>query len=414
MQTNNLKGLSLVAAAALIASSANAAEQIKESYHPVVNGSPVTLMKDNLITQKLGGRMLNLDIWAGEFITFDNNIFNSRTNEEDDTILSTAAGLLLQAGERGLWDVRIESQIQRNNYSDHSTYNGTEGFFRVRGERDFSPALKGRVSAGYDKSYDTIRNVDGIFDLERYNAGAGVTVAPSPFFTIDADYRWFGQRRDHYRTDTEYDEHAFTIRPSYAITPNTKVYVQGAFISTNVLENHYNDANTWSLVGGAAWHYEDSAQVFGEVGVMTMDFDSNGTVTDHRGDSVTRPTARAGGWLALNEDVKVGAEASYTVGIGAVTTSSEQSSYVEITRVAVNAEYSPGAGRFTVKLTPFWTHNSPSQNTSFREYGATLGVTYSLIDWFNMSAGYRYLNTKYSDESSYDRHAFMLGLAATF
>ena len=55
-------------ALALAATAVNAAEQVKESYHPTVNGSPVTLMKDNLITQKLGGRLVNLDVYAGEVI----------------------------------------------------------------------------------------------------------------------------------------------------------------------------------------------------------------------------------------------------------------------------------------------------------------------------------------------------------
>jgi hypothetical protein len=36
-----------------------------------------------------------------------------------------------------------------------------------------------------------------------------------------------------------------------------------------------------------------------------------------------------------------------------------------------------------------------------------------VFDWLNVSAGYRYTNTKYKNDSSYDRQQFMLGAAIT-
>ena len=140
-----------LAAAAL---SVQAAEQVKEAYHPTVNGSPVTLIKDNLITQKLGGRVVNLDVYAGEFIRYDSNIYGSENNKVDDTVFTTAAGALLQAGEKDRWNARVEGQALYNAYASHDEYNGTEGFVRGEGAFVVSPALTLRGKAGYSRNND--------------------------------------------------------------------------------------------------------------------------------------------------------------------------------------------------------------------------------------------------------------------
>ena len=88
-------------------------------------------------------------------------------------------------------------------------------------------------------------------------------------------------------------------------------------------------------------------------------------------------------------------------------------SYIDTVRVQAGVMYSPGAGRFTATATPYYTYNKPSNDEKYREFGVTLGTTYCVEDWLNVSAGYRFTNTKYEDASSYDRHAVMLGLALT-
>lgn len=414
---SSFRGLTAVAAAVLALCSVSAsAEQIKEGVHPQVNGSPVTLMKDNLITQALGGRVVNLDVWAGEFIRYDNNIFNTSKDKESDVIYSTAAGLLLQAGEDKLWKTKLEAQAQYNKYGDNSEYDGVEGFMHFDSSLDFSPALTGRVNFGYDKSYDNVRDQKDIYDTMIYTAGTGVTVRPTEFFGIDVDYRYLGQRRDQTELKyTEYDEHGFIVRPSFALTPNTSLYVQGSYLMVDSKGNWYGDVDTTGLVAGASWAYRDTANLYAELGAVHMSFDEvNHTGIDENGGSITKASFRLGGKLALNADTSISGQLSYAPSVGATTTSSKNSAYVESWRLSATAQYSPGAGRLTVQATPFWSHYSPSNNVSYREFGATLGTAYCITDWLNVSAGYRYTNTKYSDASSYDRHQLTVGIAGTF
>ena len=117
----------------------------------------------------------------------------------------------------------------------------------------------------------------------------------------------------------------------------------------------------------------------------------------------------------ISTDWKLNGEISYAPQVGATTTSARNSAYVKSLTVAGGVLYSPGAGRFTAKFTPYVSNTKPSNsmNEEFREYGATLGLSYSVFDWLNVSAGYRYTNTKYKNDSSYDRQQFMLGAAIT-
>jgi hypothetical protein len=404
---------------ALTAVGSAAAEDIKESVYPSVNGSPVTLMNQNLITQKLGGRLLNLDIWAGEFIRHDDNVFNTKSEKKSDTIYTTAAGFLLQAKQAEQWSLKAEGQFQRNNYKSLKAYNGNEGFFHANGSYTFSPALTARLSAGYDRSYDRVREEKDIYSNSQYRAGAGVTISPSPFFDLDADYRFFAQRRKQDLVKyTEYDDHTFALRPSYKITPNTKVYFEASVSKVDTKGNWYTDSTNYGGVFGLAWQYRDTATLYGEAGVVSMHFDNNsnaGSQLDYQDKSKTLPKVRVGGTLAISTDWKLNGEISYAPQVGATTTSARNSAYVKSLTVAGGVLYSPGAGRFTAKFTPYVSNTKPSNsmNEEFREYGATLGLSYSVFDWLNVSAGYRYTNTKYKNDSSYDRQQFMLGAAIT-
>lgn len=403
-------------ALALAATAVNAAEQVKESYHPTVNGSPVTLMKDNLITQKLGGRLVNLDVYAGEFIRYDSNIYGSETKKEHSTIFTTAAGALLQAEDKDRWSARVEAQALENVYNNHSEYNGMEGYLHAQGSLVISPALTVRAGANYDRTNDNSRTAEDVFHTTHYSAGVGATVAPSPFFAMDMDYKRAGVRRDKDYDEYEYDADSFTLRPSYAVTDNTRLYVQAAYEMADARGGRFHDTDTLTGVVGAAWTYRDTARLYGEVGAAYLDIDSNGSAdVDYAGDTKTRPVARVGGELALTADTKVTGAVSYAPSISATSTNARQSSYIDTVRVAAGVLYSPGAGRFTATATPYYTYNKPSNsvNAKYREFGVTLGTTYCVEDWLNVSAGYRFTNTKYEDASSYDRHAVMLGLALT-
>ncbi len=410
-------GLARVAGAVILAALAGAAlsaEQVKEDYHPNVNGSPVTLIKDNVISQMLGGRTTNLDLWAGEFVRYDNNIYNT-SSDTSDVVLTTAAGAYFQTGEKGAWNAEIVGQALYNVYTDHSDYNGYEGLLHAKGSIVISPAMEIHANLGYDRTYDNVRNIKDIYDNDFYTAGAGVSLMPTPYLKIDVDYGYAGQRRDSALDYAEYDEHSINVKPSFAVTDNTSIYLRVSEILVNSKGGWYGDATMTNAVFGTAWRYRDAGRIYGEVGLTYMDFDKAGSTTiDYQDESKTRPSIKFGAEFAINADWKVGADVSYAPQVGATTTSSKDSAYVDRFMLAAHAAYSPGAGRFTLMLTPFWSDVDPSNNVAYREWGGTFGATYCFQDWINGSFGYRYTNTKYDDASSYDRHVVMAGLAITF
>lgn len=406
-----------------------AAEQIKESYHPQVNGSPVTLIKDNLITQKLGGRLVNLDVWAGEFIRHDDNIFGQADNQVSDTIYTTAVGFHMQAEDKDRWKVVTTGQLQRNHYSSNHEYSGFEGFFHSQGSIDFSPALSARFVANVDKTYDNVRGERDIFGLTQYAVGVGTSVRPSPFFALDLDYRFYAQRRESgYLEYQQYDEHTVSARPVYAITPNTSIYTQLTYAKalpkmgdlSGVTKNlgdygrNFTDTESLTWVAGFGWRLREDAKFYGEAGLIHMSFGDNGLTAADPSGSTTRPNVRIGGDIALNSDWKVGFETAYTTTVSAVTTNAATSKYIRSLRLVSKVTYSPGAGRFTTIVTPYYAKNRPSYNTNYTELGIGIGATYCIKDWVNVSAGYRYARVEYADGVEYGRNTATLGVAITF
>ncbi|MCQ2444062.1 MAG: outer membrane beta-barrel protein [Mailhella sp.] len=397
---------------------ASAADQVKESYYPSVNGSPITLYKDNYLTQKLGGRATNFDIWVGEFAKYDSNIFNSKGHKEDDFVFSTAAGFKFETENTGVWKFRIEGQGQHNAYIDHTEFNGGEGYLKADGSIDFSPALTVRAKAGYTYDYDTDVIVNDHVGMHRYNAGAGVTLRPSPFAGMDIDYTFSGQNRDKNRYSyQDLVENGINLRPYWEMTPNTTIYAKlGAFLTTHA-KDYYNDSMAYTAALGLSWKYKDTAKAFVEAGVKFMDFDDNGAIArrmTNSTDSVTRPTLLLGGDMALNADWRAGLNFGYAPVVSAMSMIAQMSNYMDRYMTSLFLQYSPGAGRLAAKLTPYWSHNEPNANQSYDEYGAHIGIAYSFTEWFNVSAGYKYSVLDYSRTGSRNRSQLTLGFAATF
>lgn len=413
MKAQQIKAFILGVGCLALSAMPAAAEQIKDSYHPTVNGSLVTLIKDNSLTQKLGGRLIDMDVWAGEFIEFDDNLFNTRTDQRDDVIFSTAAGLLIQGKQEEAWDFRVEGQTQYNSYAEYDEYDGFEGFFRSQGSIEIAPALSVRALFNYDRTYDNIRGVQDIYAKNTFTTGAGVTVSPSPYMDVDLDYTFYTLRRnDEAVKDQEYNEHNAVLRPSYKVTPNTTAYAQFGAGTIDPLNDVMNGADQYATALGLSWAYKDTATLVAELGYKHMEFDTQGTIKGD--DSHGSVTGRLSASYGFTTDWTTGLELSYAPAYGGISTSASNSNYVDRTMFSGFLTYSPGAGRFTASLKPFYTYNDPSNNDTYVECGANLGVSYVVTDWFNVNAGYTYSVTDYEGQGAYDRNTVSLGVAVTF
>lgn len=412
----NMKKITVAVLAASLCGTVVAAEQIKDSYHPSVNGSPITLMKDNLITQQLGGRWLDVDVWAGDFVKFDDNLFGN-TAKEDDIINSVAAGFKAEGSDAEAWELRLEGQIQHNDYKNFSEFDGEEGYFRANGKLNLSPALSLNGGLSYDSTLDNDYGANNVNDLYRVNkigATAGVTVKPTEYLGVDVNYGYFNQRRDDVTELQDYDENSLSARVYHSYSDNLTVYTQANYAKAEPKgKNLHPTTDSYAGNLGLAWRYMDAASAFAEIGVKYMDFDIEQGWADQTSD-VTRATFRAGTDFDLNADWKLGANFSWGPSVGSMSSSSTASNYNDQVALSASAMYSPGEGRLTVKASPYYNLTDPSNNEKYTETGMALGVSYSVTDMLNVSAGYRYSYTNYDVSSDFSRNIVTLGVAGTF
>lgn len=412
----NMKKITVAVLAASLCGTVVAAEQIKDSYHPSVNGSPITLMKDNLITQQLGGRWLDVDVWAGDFVKFDDNLFGN-TAKEDDIINSVAAGFKAEGSDAEAWELRLEGQIQHNDYKNFSEFDGEEGYFRANGKLNLSPALSLNGGLSYDSTLDNDYGANNVNDLYRVNkigATAGVTVKPTEYLGVDVNYGYFNQRRDDVTELQDYDENSLSARVYHSYSDNLTVYTQANYAKAEPKgKNLHPTTDSYAGNLGLAWRYMDAASAFAEIGVKYMDFDIEQGWADQTSD-VTRATFHAGTDFDLNADWKLRANFVWGPSVGSMSSSSTASNYNDQVGLSASAIYSPGEGRLTVKASPYYNLTDPSNNEKYTETGMALGVSYSVTDMLNVSAGYRYSYTNYDVSSDFSRNIVTLGVAGTF
>lgn len=412
----NMKKITVAVLAASLCGTVVAAEQIKDSYHPSVNGSPITLMKDNLITQQLGGRWLDVDVWAGDFVKFDDNLFGNNA-KEDDIINSVAAGFKAEGSDAEAWELRLEGQIQHNDYKNFSEFDGEEGYFRANGKLNLSPALSLNGGLSYDSTLDNDYGANNVNDLYRVNkigATAGVTVKPTEYLGVDVNYGYFNQRRDDVTELQDYDENSLSARVYHSYSDSLTVYTQANYAKAEPKgKNLHPTTDSYAGNLGLAWRYMDAASAFAEIGVKYMDFDIEQGWADQTSD-VTRATFHAGTDFDLNADWKLRANFAWGPSVGSMSSSSTASNYNDQVGLSASAIYSPGEGRLTVKASPYYNLTDPSNNEKYTETGMALGVSYSVTDMLNVSAGYRYSYTNYDVSSDFSRNIVTLGVAGTF
>lgn len=391
---------------------AASAERWLESYRPSIQGAPVALLKRNPLTQSLGGRVLDVDVWAGQTVRYDDNIYQTAKDSRSDVVNSTAIGVKLQGEQRDAWKLWLEGQLQYHSFVKHTEHNGAEGYFRSWASADVSPALALRVSAEGDRTYGTLRHEQTISPLNRYAVSAGTVLRPSPFAGISFDYRYTAQRHDLKRLERQdYDEHALLVRPYHAVTPYTTVFVQAVLAQALPRTDWYGDSLASSLTLGMEWAFRDAARVQLEAGVTHISFDSGRSV-DSTAD-LTRPILRLRTEFALAEEWKAGLRLSSQPVIGATSSDAMDSRWIDRVQVSSFLCWSPDEG-FSVTVAPFFRDSEPSRNAGYVEYGTVVSMSRCLTDWCSTSFGWRWSVIDYSDQQAYDRNQITVGVAAAF
>lgn len=384
-----------------------AADDFMPSYNsaPILTGLADTLDMDNI----------KVNMWAGEFISHESNLFNTKGDQVQDTSANTVVGASLVGGVEKVWSLNVTTQLEQTTYFNRSDYDGLEGYISAKGTATFSPALSVRSLIKYANTSDYIRNVEDIYQKHALTFGLGTTLSPSPFMDMDVDYTYYTIRRtDEPVKDQEYNEHTIALRPSYAISPFLRAFVQLALTETDPLSNAMNESTSYSASVGLAWAYKDTGSISASVGYKYMDFSSGGTeITDTNSD-YAKMTANLSASSALDVNWSAGLNISYAPTYGGSDTSASNSNSIEAYNSSAFIQYKSVAGHFVAKLSPYYNYSVPSADDSYAKYGVGLGVGYEVYEWLKLSAGYTFAVTNYEGESAYSSSTFTFGAAITY
>ncbi|WP_446423932.1 hypothetical protein [Mailhella sp.] len=384
----------------------SAAERLTESFRPSVDGVPLTLA--------LGGRLLDLDVWAVQALRWDDNIYQSAEFRTEDLIRTTGAGFKLAGEERGLWKIRFDGQLEYHSFTDHPCHNGAEGYLRSQVSAQLSPALGLRLAAEAERQYDTMRHEQSISPVDRCSVSGDLVLRPSPYAGLEAGYRCSVQRHDISRMGRQdYDEHTLTLRPYHELSPYTTLYALASLSQNLPCTDWTGRSLASSLSLGLQWACRDAARVSAELGLMHMSFEDGGQ-TAQPDSGVTRPVLRLSAELALDHAWTAGLELSSRPTVGAVSSNAVRSRWIDRILCTAFLGYAPGEGRFMARLSPFFRRGEPSCDAGWREYGFTLGLSWGLAAWCRASVGWRCFVIDYSDQRPYGRNQITVGLGAAF
>lgn len=372
---------------------------------PILTGLADTLDMDNI----------KVNFWLGEFMTYESNLFNTKENQAKDTSLNTVVGANIVGGVEKVWSLNVTTQLEQTTYLTRSDYDGLEGSISAKGSATFSPALSVRSVVQYANTSDYIRDEEDIYQKHAFTLGFGTTLSPSPFMNMDVDYTYYTVRRnDEPVKDQEYNEHTIALRPSYAISPFLRAFVQLALTETDPLSNAMNESTSYSASLGLSWAYKDTGNITASLGYKYMDFGSGGTeITDSKSDTASM-TASLSASSELDINWSAGLNVGYAPTYGGSDTSASKSNSIESYTSSAYLQYKSGSGHFFAKFSPYYNYSEPSADDNYAKYGVGLGLGYEVYEWLKLSGGYSFAVTDYEGESPYSSSTFTFGVAVTF
>ena len=414
-------GLCLAApvwAAADRADTANAAVGILEPALPFYAGIPIPLQLDNAITQALGGRALNLDLYGGEFLTIDDNIFGSSQRRKHDAIWTSMGGLKMRY-TTDEYNYGVAGQLMWHEFDKYGDESDWEGNIGGDVALTLSPAVALRAYGTTARtSIPRGPDLPGVEQRDDYTAGAVLTLLPTDSFGVDIGYDYYTKdNRENGAAAQEYYDQAAWVKPAYALTDNAQVYVR---LTEGWVRYDANpvisDGEYTEGVLGYFWKYRDTMSLNIEGGIQHREYDPA-----RRGieiDDVTGQVIRGNGVYAFSREWAVGASVVHQPGeasddeegrIGAV-----RSNYVVRTSWSPYLQYRPTA-RLRCLVGPSWTHGNPENGPSYDVRGLSLSVSYAFTDWLSAGASYTYGKTEYdTGGNSRSRNRVNLGLMLMF
>jgi hypothetical protein len=406
------KTVALASVLALSASPLAAPSDVFESPSPQYKSIEMLLLKDNVLTQNFGAANARMHVYAGPFITFDNNIY-LQEDEQSDTITSIISGVEGIFMQEETYQLSLGAQYRDHDYARHDE-DSSEYTFNPDLLLIFNDMVQLRLTGAFSKTVSPLDDQGVALAPTRVQSktaggGAVLTLTPSEIMTVDMGYSIRAkQYADAANNGIEYTQNQVFVNPKYILSGKTNVGVKLTYGTIDYRYNVNNESDYLDL--RATMEYNPTAKLTfnATAGAMDRDYDEDGLNPDD--DDFTGFVASAGLSYDWTDKWTFGGMVLRDV----FEDPSATSNFYEYTRLALTAAYAP-VTPLKLNGTLFYDMVEPNVGDDSDRTGASVSATWALTEFVGLGAAYEY-KTKDSDANNadYDSSVATLGLWVSF
>ncbi len=386
----------------------NADEEIFEKDGPELEDVEMRLWRKSFISDRVGTADDRVHVYAGGFVTFDDNVYLSNNDEQNDTIWTRVGGVDMRFEREERYGVKLAGEWRYYDYADRNDQDHTEYNVNPELYLEFNPMLNLTLEGAFSKTQAPV-DVTTVARVENHTNGGGANlqIKPSDIWGVDLDW---DIKEIHYKKGAfrslEYIQNTVSVAPFYMLTEKTKLGAKITHGTTDYEHKLHNEAEWLEGQLSATYLPTEKLALYGSFGYQSREYDHSGTNPDDADFGGLVMTMAA--MYDLNEAWKFGGT------IARMPMESSAGNFNAYNRISVDATYTPITPlQFTAEF--FAEHVDESDTKDSERYGFTVAGTWSLCDFAGTGISYKYRN-KDSDalDADYSSNVVSLGLWLTF
>ena len=375
---------------------------------PEFNGIEIPTLKFNKLSEVIGDNRVDADVYLGQYLIFDDNIYKSGSNKVSDEIHATVVGASIMFSEEDLYDVTLSTQFRN---LDYHVADSDEFFYDLdlTGNFKINEMLKTGFSVGLNQADESEGPGEEASSLTQY-ASAYLDITPTEQFGLylsvkgtDLDNKVTADKSD------DYISHELSAMP-YLKFETGKIGLRYTYGQKNFDRDLQSDAlwNEYAIVFEK--QLSEKISLDGEFGYHMRTYKSKSSASRADGDNSWQGFVGALGVnYDMTEKLSLNARYAHTIGDGSTI-----SNYVRADRISLGAVYTP-ITELKLKAGTYMEKSMESNGEDYDMYGASLSATYSLNEYFALGASYS-LEKKDSAfvNDDYINNVITIGVSASF
>ncbi len=384
-----------------------------EERPPVFRGLELQVPKSSFLTREFGTRSDRLHVYAGQFVTVDDNIYLRSDDETGDNIFTTLGGLILRF-ERPTIQGSVDAEVRYENYDRHDEDN-TEYDIYPSFSVDLTERLELDVTAGFERSTGPLDElgaqiVEDQITSSTYSGEADLEWQMDEQWILSAGYGYSTKEYDESAySDLERDTHLVEMNTQHVISPKTTVGGTVRYGEISYDEDARNEPDWIEGRAHVAYLPTPKLRLYLNAGYQDRDYGNEGTVVtdDEDFEGIVYSSA-----LSYRYSEKW--EWTLSAFRSVAEDTSDNSNYYTYHRQALTANYFPILP-LKLRVSVFADQISPTEDPDSDRYGLSVGGSYALYEWLGLGASYTFLTRDGDAEGGdYDQNTGTAGLWVSF